>query len=247
MQQTVARRLVEKLCGGDFGGAIGGLDGAIGAKNGLDNAVGAKFRRIADIGSGSGAVWNAIHWQCELFAAVDFAPAMCAIHPKDARIFVRQADFNNAEELLKLRDFAPLDLIISSSSLQWANDLRQTLGALKTVAAHSANCRVAFAMFTSGTFAALRQFLGADGLLADDFLLDHAAAGAMISEFFDTAQSVERSSVAFGSRRELFEYIRLSGIGGGRRTLGFTQAKNALAAYPRLELEFETLYAVSRF
>ncbi|GHV08345.1 biotin synthase [Campylobacterota bacterium] len=194
-------------------------------------------RRILDLGAGAGAVFDAIEWQFDCFVAVDFSPKMLALHPKNHRVTAIEADFDSAIEWKKLEQFAPFDLIVSSSSLQWASDL----DALFARSAAMSD-RVAFAIFTAGTFASLRrETKTATRLRSFD------ETKRLIAARFTAA--IERSEyrLEFATQRELFGFIRSSGIGGGLSTLGISAARRLVESYPHRFLEFETIVARSNF
>ena len=101
---------------------------------------------ILDIGCGSGSVYRSITWDMKKFVAVDFAEGMLQQHPKNENIELHMLDFNQKGFLEKIRTYHP-DRIISSSALQWADDLESIFHQISRL-----NAPVSFAIFTSGTF-----------------------------------------------------------------------------------------------
>ncbi|MDR3162858.1 MAG: methyltransferase domain-containing protein [Helicobacteraceae bacterium] len=192
-----------------------------------------KPRRILDIGCGNGIVHSLIDWEYDLFVATDFAPQMCELHPKNEKTAVLQIDFNLPGQMLKLGGYAPFDLIISSSALQWADDLD---GTLETISQFGE--RAAFAIFTDGTFRELHK--GKKSRLRSFEEAKHS-----ISRAFDARFWRGEFTISFDSRRELFGYIRKCGIGGGIRMFSFKEARELINSYPNLYLEYEVLFAVS--
>jgi malonyl-CoA O-methyltransferase len=193
-------------------------------------------KRILDLGAGSGAVFSAIDWEVERFVAVDFSPNMCALHPRKNGVEVLCANFDSPDDLSRLNAFAPFDLAMSSSSLQWARDLSVPLALAASFA-----YRAAFAIFTDGTLKTLHCVAGTRANLRS-----YDETAAMISRFFDVTFERREFRIRFANTRELFRYIKDSGIGGGFNTLGTSKARKLVREYPHAELEFETLFAVSR-
>ncbi|MGE4296152.1 MAG: methyltransferase [Campylobacterales bacterium] len=206
------------------------------AKNLIAEIAHLKPRRILDVGAGCGAVYEQIHWPLECFVAVDFASMMCQLHPKGEGVWVVQADFNNPNELDSLARYGPYDLVISSSALQWAVSLEDSLSALSRLSA-----RAALALFTAGTFDGLNRYLGKASPLPTA-----TEAMEIIGRHFDAEIRVEKFCVGFESVRSLFDFIRQSGVGGGSPGLSVAQARSLLLNYPGLDLEFEVVYALAK-
>lgn len=201
----------------------------------LIDRLGSRPSRILDLGAGCGAVFNVIDWPIERFVAVDFAPRMCELHPKNENIEIIEADFNNTKSLARLCDFGPYELLISSSALQWSADLDLTMRALAKL-----GDRVAFAFFTDGTFGQLHRYTR-----LPSFLPNAQNAAEVIARYFQVKTEIVNFELQFQTRRELFSYIRQSGVGGGVPRLKIEDARRLLREYPSLTLEFEVLYAVS--
>lgn len=195
-----------------------------------------KPKRILDLGAGTGAVFDAISWELDEFMAVDFASNMCALHPVSSVVKTLQLDFNISEDLSALQKYAPFDLISSSSALQWSLDLEKTLQQIAVLGQ-----KVAFALFTSGTFGELRSFTSQKPTLIS---LDDARE--IIARYFEVEFFVRNYELEFDSARELFDYIRKTGVGGGAQSLSFKETRQLISSYPSCKLEFETLFAVSK-
>ncbi|MDR0747913.1 MAG: methyltransferase domain-containing protein [Helicobacteraceae bacterium] len=193
-----------------------------------------KPRRILDIGCGNGMVHSLIDWEYDLFIAADFAPKMCELHPKNEKTTVVQIDFNVPEQVSKLGEYAPFDLIVSSSALQWAGDLDRTLEAVCALGRQAA-----FAIFTDGTFKELRK--GKRGVLRS-----FEEVKGMVLRVFNARIWRGEFTLTFDSRQDLFGYIRKCGIGGGVKTFSFKEARETINSYPDLYLKCEVLFAVSQ-
>jgi len=194
-----------------------------------------KPQRILDLGCGSGTLYSLIEWEVERFVGVDFSASMLEHHPKDDHIELILGDFNNSLlfENLKQEKF---DHIYSASALQWADDLDRVFENL----AHF-NTPTSLAIFTSGTFKTLHACAGVTPLLrsSDDVI-------AAAKRYFDATFEVLHMTLEFDSVREMFRYIKRSGVSGGRRVLDFAQTKRLMETYPLNYLEFEIIFIMKR-
>ncbi|GHS87970.1 hypothetical protein FACS189487_05230 [Campylobacterota bacterium] len=205
-------------------------------------------QKILDLGAGEGAVFRQIAQNsgqifgggCRLnygqFFALDLSPSMLNMHPSSDKIVKICADFNSESDMAKLAQFAPIDLVISSCALQWAHNLDFALGTISKLAKHAA-----FALFTDGTFAALREFSG-----RGTTLLPIDEVKETLSKFYDAKIYTKNFRVDFRDHRELFSYIRKSGIGGGEKTLTIAETKKLINSYPYNYLTYETLFATAK-
>jgi malonyl-CoA O-methyltransferase len=203
----------------------------------LISAVNYAPKRIADIGCGDGAIYRQISWSVDLFAAIDAAEAMIKLHPSGDCVRKALVDFNDVRALEKLAAYAPFDLIASCCSLQWASDLDKTLKAIAPFGG-----KIAFALFTDKTLQTLRDLSG-----AQTPLLSEREARGIISRYFNARFWSKNYRLEFGSKREMFSYIRESGIGGGKTRLSVSETKRLMANYPNSRLEYETLFAIGGF
>lgn len=199
-------------------------------------SIATKPRNILDLGAGSGAVYSQIDWQVDRFVAVDFAENMCAIHPTGANITVKQLDFNNIDQMKELQRYQPLDLIISASALQWSANLKTTLDLIKELGSN-----IAIALFTDRTFKELRDFAGLATTLPSALM-----ASDLISQIFDADLYTKQYQLAFPTRKDLFTYIKNSGIGGGIRSIPFKKVRKLVEQYPEYKLNYEVLFAISK-
>jgi malonyl-CoA O-methyltransferase len=186
---------------------------------------------VLDLGCGDGAVYKALTWPPRSFTAVDFAPGMLALHPVAPEIETIPGDFNDPGlfEILRGRRF---DRIISASALQWAADLEAVFHNIRRLGAP-----VSFAIFTSGTFAGIHRAAGVPPILPSmEAIMDRAG------RYFSPEYALERYELNFPSARDMFRYIKKSGVSGGRGILDYRQAKRLITTYPLRYLEFEVLY-----
>ena len=193
-----------------------------------------KPKHILDLGCGNGSLCSAIDWEYEHFVGVDFAPRMLELHPKSSKIECIYGDFNNPVLFDNLMMYS-YDYIISASALQWADDLDKTLFRIKEL-----NAPIALAIFTSSTFKTLNETASIDSILMDADEIDNIQ-----KRYFDVNFEVVNYSLEFDSTREMFRYIKRSGVSGSRRVLSYKESKKLLNEYPLDYLEFEVVFIYS--
>lgn len=197
---------------------------------GIDDAPG----HLLDIGCGRGAIAGRIGWPFEYLIAVDFAPRMLELHPKGNSIECIYGDFDNPELYAYLQNYR-FDRIVSASALQWSPDLAHTFGLIRTLRAP-----VSAAIFTSGTFKTLFETAGLPPLLQSAQEVE-----ALAEHYFGASGETVQYALAFESVREMFRYIKRSGVSGNQNVLGYKQTKRLMEAYPLGYLEFEVLFIQS--
>ena len=156
---------------------------------------------------------------------------MLNIHPSDSKIKKVCADFN----LSKTFDLFTLeqnDIVISSSALQWSKDLDLTFSRLSKKAS-----KVYFAIFTSSTFKTLHQVAEIKSPIYSE-----AELKEMISRYYSATFEIQNYSLHFDSVRDMFRYIKKSGVSGGEKKLSYKQMKDLMKVYPLDYLEFEVLF-----
>lgn len=190
-----------------------------------------KPRKILDLGCGNGTLFSCMDWEPELFVGVDFSQAMLSHHPHGSNITLMLGDFNDPALFEQLCKFT-FDRIYSASALQWAEDLDtvfQSIGAL--------NSSVSLAIFTSGTFKTLYETAGLSPILkSSDEVIETA------SRHFDAQFEIVHYVLEFDTVREMFRYIKRSGVSGGRRVLDIAQTKALMRNYQLNYLEFEVVF-----
>lgn len=189
----------------------------------------ARAARVVDLGCGSGAVCKRLTWNYERFVGIDSAPAMCALHPQSDTIEVVCDDFESQEVF---QAFLPCDLLISSSALQWANDLEALLSYVAT-----RTHEIAFAVFTDRTFQTLYDLSG-----LPSFLPNAKELRKMIEQRFTCRFEIKTFELFFEDSLSLFRYIKKSGVSGGQKRLSVAQTKQLIQNYPQRHLEFEVLF-----
>jgi malonyl-CoA O-methyltransferase len=127
------------------------------------------------------------------------------------------------------------DRIYSASALQWADDLDSVFKSISAL-----NSSVSLAIFTSGTFKTLYETAGLSAILKSSDEVIESASRHLSAEY-----EIVRYVLEFDSVREMFRYIKRSGVSAGRRILDFTQTKRLMESYPLNYLEFEVVFITS--
>ncbi|MGE4397139.1 MAG: methyltransferase domain-containing protein [Sulfurimonas sp.] len=193
-----------------------------------------KPKNILDLGCGSGNLCRAIDWDYEHFTGVDFAEGMLKLHPRSQKIELIYADFND-DALFKSKLTYIYDFIFSASALQWADDLQRVFDNIKGL-----NAPVALAIFTSNTFKTINKTASIGSILrsADEVC-------ELAKRYFDAKSEVVNYRLEFESTRDMFRYIKKSGVSGSRKILNYKESKKLLREYPLSYLEFEVTFIYS--
>ena len=193
-----------------------------------------KPSRVLDLGCGNGTLFSLIDWEMERFVGVDFSASMLEHHPLSPNVELMLGNFNDPQLFETLRS-EPFDRIYSASALQWADDLDSVLQSLTSL-----DTPMSLAIFTAGTFKTLHECAGVTPLLrsSDEVI-------AIAEKYMDAHYEVLHTTLEFDSVREMFRYIKRSGVSGGRRVLDFAQTKKLMESYPLGYLEFEVVFITS--
>lgn len=188
-------------------------------------------KKILDLGCGNGTLFSHIDWKMDAFTGVDFSQPMLSHHPHAQNVTLMLGDFNNPalfEQLSK----GTFDRVYSASALQWADDLDTVFKSISAL-----NSAVSLALFTSGTFKTLYETAGLPAILkSSEEMIEYASC------HFDAQYEIVRYVLEFDSVREMFRYIKRSGVSAGRRVLDVGQTKALMKNYPLNYLEFEVLF-----
>ena len=193
--------------------------------------VKSKPEYILDLGCGSGALCESIEWKYQHFVGIDFAPGMLELHPKSKKIEAIYGDFNDNTLFENLATYE-FDHIFSASALQWAENLESVLENIARL------CRpTSLAIFTSGTFKTLNKTASLKPLLRDKEEIKK-----LQKEYFNASFEVVEYKLEFESVREMFRYIKRSGVSGSRNLLNYKEMKKLMKEYPLNYLEFEVAF-----
>ena len=192
------------------------------------------FTTLMDMGCGSGEVFKNLKKQnisFEHFIALDSSKEMLEIHPSGEKIEKICADFNMSETFEKFT-LAEDSLLLSSSALQWSKDLDFTLSEISKKASHAY-----FTIFTSNTFKTLHQTAKVTSPIYNTEVLKET-----IEKYYDATFEVKEYRLHFETVREMFNYIKKSGVSGGEKQLSYRQTKQLMKTYSLDYLEFEVLF-----
>ena len=193
--------------------------------------VTSKPQNILDLGCGNGALAEKIDWKYNKLMAVDFAPGMLELHPKSEKIECIYGNFNDISLFEFLQEYK-FDYILSASALQWADDLEKLFQHLQMF-----HAPVAFAIFTANTFKTLYKTAGLQPLLIDTCKLN-----TLQKKYFNANFEVVNYRLEFENVRDMFRYIKKSGVSGSRNVLNFKEMKKLMQEYPVNYLEFEVAF-----
>jgi len=191
-------------------------------------------RNILELGCGSGQIYREISWDIKKYKAIDFSQSMCNIHPKSNNLEVLCFDFDSDEFYNNIKN-EKYDLVISSSAMQWSKDLNKLLKRLFSVTS-----KIDCVLFTSNTFKSIYEITKQTPTILS---LDE------IKKEFDKYNStyeVFNYQIDFNSKKELFSYIKNSGVQGDVK-LSYKDAKNLYKKYDKLYLEFEVIFIKSSY
>ncbi|MRI83473.1 MAG: hypothetical protein C6I00_03550 [Nitratiruptor sp.] len=191
-------------------------------------------RRILDLGAGNGTIWRLLPWEVEAFYALDASFQMLALHPPVTQKILGRFDRRGTLEYLAQ---LPIDQIFAASSLQWSRDIK---GTLSWIAALQSPCSLA--LFTSATFQSLHQIANLSSpIYSKEELLP------LLESLFPRAHlELRQYRLFFPTKRDLFGYLRRSGVSQGVSRLSYSQAKRLIRDYPHRYLEFEVLFLWSK-
>ncbi len=187
-------------------------------------------KTILELGCGSGQVFKYINWQVEKYYAVDFSPSMCSLHPRDKNIEVECFDFDS-DSFCNFLDKKRFDIVLSSSAMQWSKNLNRLIGSLaKTTDEINA------VLFTSNTFKTIQNITNTKSPILSIKEIKEAFSNHFKCEF-----EVHNYNLEFNNKKELFAYIKKSGV-GGESSLNFKSAKKLYEEYMLNYLEFEVVF-----
>jgi len=190
-----------------------------------------KPKRILELGCGSGQIIKHITWEYDRYTAVDFSKYMCELHPRNEKTEVICCDFDSDEFFGFIKD-QKFDVIVSSSAMQWSNDLDRLLYNL-TISANE----IYAGLFTSNTFKTIQRLSGKSSPILDTQRIKKA-----FSNYFECEFELHSYNLEFDSKKELFDYIKNSGVSGGSDFLSFKDAKRLYKEYDLNHLEFEVIF-----
>lgn len=190
-----------------------------------------KPKRILELGCGSGQVYNHISWDIDFYKAIDFSSSMCELHPKGEKIEVKCFDFDTQKFLDEIKNDS-YDIVLSSSALQWSKDLSKIIEQLSLITKE-----INAVLFTSNTFKTIQYITKTKSPILDEESIKEAFSKYFLCEFETIMYKLE-----FDNKKDLFDYIKKSGVSGANASLDFKHAKRLYKEYNINYLEFEVIF-----
>ncbi len=193
-----------------------------------------KPKNILDLGCGDGSLVKNIDWKYKYFTGIDFAKGMLELHPKSKKIQCIYGDFNDKRLFESLKTYN-YDFIFSASALQWATDLDKVFKNIKQLEAP-----ISLAIFTSNTFKTINKTAKIESILKSaDYI------NKLQKKYFNANFEIINYKLEFNNTKEMFRYIKKSGVSGSRNVLSYKQTKDLIKNYPLSYLEFEVVFITS--
>jgi len=198
-----------------------------------------RYNIILDLGCGSGEVFKNLqkqHILFDSFTAFDSSQSMLDIHPEAKETTQICANFND-RSFLKTLPREHYDLLLSSSALQWSQDLDFTLNTISSLS------KTAYlAIFTSGTFKTLHQ----TAKIMSPIYCAEELQKSILQHYDAVTFELHTYTLHFDSIRDMFSYIKKSGVSSGEKRLSYKQTKELMKMYPLDHLEFEVLFVEAK-
>ena len=156
---------------------------------------------------------------------------MCELHSNAKNIEVKCFDFDTEDFLDDIKDDS-YDVVLSSSALQWSKDLSRIVKTLSYI-----TNEINAVLFTSNTFKTIQEITNTKSPILDENSIKEAFAKYFKCEFETIMYKLE-----FDNKKDLFDYIKKSGVSGGNASLDFKDAKKLYKEYNLNYLEFEVIF-----
>ncbi|MBP7226421.1 MAG: methyltransferase [Aliarcobacter sp.] len=190
-----------------------------------------KPKRILELGCGSGQVYNHISWDLDFYKAIDFSASMCELHPRAKNVEIKCFDFDTVEFLNEIKNDT-YDIVLSSSALQWSKDLSKIIKQLSLITKE-----INAVLFTSNTFKTIQNITKTKSPILDEQSIKEA-----FNKYFKCEFETIMYKLEFDNKKDLFDYIKKSGVSGANESLDFKNAKKLYKEYNINYLEFEVIF-----
>lgn len=190
-----------------------------------------KPKTVLELGCGSGQIFQHIDFPVDYYKAIDFSQDMCDLHPKANNLDICCFDFDSQDFYDSLSS-ERYDMILSSSALQWSKDLDRLLSFLSTLSQN-----INTALFTSNTFKTIFEITKKQSpILSKESIIQS------FNKAYNCTFETFEYKLEFKNKKELFDYIKRSGVRGGVEQLNYKDSKNLYMNYPHNYLEFEVIF-----
>jgi malonyl-CoA O-methyltransferase len=156
---------------------------------------------------------------------------MCELHPRGENIEINCFDFDSREFEVFLKN-KRFDIILSSSAMQWSKDLKKLVKQLSL-----STDEINAVLFTSNTFKTIQDITKTSSPILSVEKIKEAFLNCFICEF-----EIHNYNIEFDNKKDLFDYIKKSGVSGGSSNLDFKKAKKLYKEYTLNYLEFEVIF-----
>lgn len=190
-------------------------------------------KRVVDLGCGSGTLYKEMQEGLESFLGFDLSEKMLENHPKGSSVALKCQSFDDPQLFEDLKNEA-FDYLISSSSLQWSKDLKTLFQSISGL-----HCPFSLTLFTSNTFKTLHETAQTRSPLYSKELIKKLA-----KEQLTVDVEFRNYKLKFKTVKELFAYLKKSGVSGNEKQLNYKQTKTLMREYPLDYLEFEVAFIV---
>ena len=188
-------------------------------------------KKILELGCGSGQIFNHVNWDIDFYKAIDFSPEMCRLHPRNSKVEVKCYDFDSKEFIEEIKNDS-YDLVISSSALQWSKNLDEIVKNLSYI-----TNEINTVLFTSNTFKTIQDITNTKSPILSQKDIKEA-----FSHYFNCEFETIMYKLEFDNKKDLFDYIKNSGVSGAGSSLNFKNAKKLYKEYNLNYLEFEVIF-----
>ncbi len=189
-----------------------------------------KPKRILELGCGSGQIFSNINWDFEKYLGIDSSKSMCKLHPKAKNLEIKCLNFDSEEFFDEIKKHK-FDVVLSSSALQWSNNLSKIIKELSKITKE-----INAVLFTSNTFKTIQSITNSKSPILDEENIKKS-----FSKFFDCEFETIFYKLEFENKKELFDYIKKSGVSGSSE-LSYEKAKKLYKDYNLNYLEFEVIF-----
>ena len=179
-----------------------------------------KPKKILELGCGSGQVYNHISWDLDFYKAIDFSASMCELHPRAKNVEIKCFDFDTVEFLNEIKNDT-YDIVLSSSALQWSKDLSKIIKQLSLITKE-----INAVLFTSNTFKTIQNITKTKSPILDEQSIKEA-----FNKYFKCEFEIIMYKLEFDNKKDLFDYIKKSGVSGANESLDFKNAKKLYKEY----------------
>lgn len=193
-----------------------------------------KPNSIVDIGCGTGSLYKMIDWPLKHYYALDFSKQMLAHHPQAPEVETVHANFDEKDYLGSI-NMIDVDMILSSSSLQWSKDFGQSFATI-----YATNKPFVLTLFTANTFKKVHDFTQTASPIHSLQTIQEA-----LKSYDGIDIEVRHYTKSFETRRDVFTYMKQSGVSGGSNQLSYKATKKLLNEFPWDYLDFEVIFISS--